>query len=73
MAQFSKSSVLHCPHKDCGKILLTQMAIWEGTTFVMKCPHCSGYVKIQATFNIIIKKALTDPRERSIIEKEDEK
>lgn len=68
MGQFSKESVIHCPHQGCGKMLLSQLSLWEGSTFLMRCASCRGYVRIQATFNVIIKRAVEAPSERSKID-----
>ena len=70
MAQFTKNSVVHCPHTSCGKPLLSQLALWEGTTFVMRCPSCLGYVRIQASYSVIMKRAIIEPKERALIDHE---
>ena len=69
MAQFSKSSVVHCPH-GCGKPVLSQIAIWEGSTFMLRCPNadCRGYVRIQVTKSVVLADPVTDPKERAVID-----
>ena len=70
MAQFTKNSVVHCPHEGCAKPLLSQLALWEGTTFIMRCSSCQGYVRIQASYSTIMKRAILDPKERTVLEHE---
>lgn len=61
------SSKLHCPNRLCQKPLLTQVAMAEGTRFVMRCPWCQTLVRIIATFTTVHKRILTDARDSRIL------
>ena len=65
MSNTPQSNKIHCP--KCAKPLISQVAISEGTRFVMRCFYCGAFVKIIGTFNIIHKRVLQDPREVHII------
>lgn len=64
------STSVHCP--TCGKPILSQVALAEGSRFVMKCPNpeCGIFIKVIAGFNYIEKRALLQIRETRIIKAE---
>jgi len=70
MTKGSQSSIIHCPVKDCGKILISQIALAEGTTFVIKCCSCGNFTRIIVGFNYVEKRLLQDLHKRNIITKE---
>lgn len=63
----SQSGMLHCPCEGCAKPLLVQVAMAEGTRFVMKCPHCSGFVRVVVSHTQIHKRELRDQKDRCIL------
>lgn len=65
MSQYNKKNVIHCP--KCEAPLLSQVALAEGSTFVIKCCKCDTYVRIQAGFNFIAKRILTEPKDTKIV------
>lgn len=66
----TSSAKIHCPR--CEKPILSQVALAEGTRFVVRCPNpqCNAMIKIIATFNVIHKRLLTDLHEQRMIETE---
>lgn len=69
---FSKKSVIHCPNMECQKPIMSQIALVEGTTFVIRCYSCSKYVRIQTNFNHISKRVLKELKDRNIIKQYEE-
>ena len=68
----TSSSNIHCPAKGCEKPILSQVALAEGSRFVLRCPSCKNFVKIITGFNHIEKRLLQDLHKTNII-KADEK
>lgn len=66
----SSASAIHCPNDQCRKPIMTQVALVEGSRFVMKCPACGAFVRIIAAFQFIHKRILTDPKEKNILTEE---
>lgn len=63
-------TVIHCPATGCSKPLMSQVAMAEGTRFVMRCFYCGCYVKIIVSFTTIHKKQLQSVHQGAIIESE---
>lgn len=61
------SSSIHCPNSACQKPLISQVALAEGSRFVVKCAHCQRFVKIIAGFKHIEKRLLLELHEQRII------
>lgn len=62
---------IHCPNPFCQKPVLTQVALAEGSRFVLRCPNCKSFVRIIATFTTIEKRILTGVKDTAIITAED--
>ena len=67
MTQATSSFVLHCP--ACRKPILSQVALAEGSRFVVKCPNpeCKKFVKVITGFNTIDKKAVENLHDPAIV------
>lgn len=61
------SSNIHCPNPACQKPVLSQVALAEGSRFVLRCPSCAMYVKIIVGFNRIEKRLLRELHEKAIL------
>lgn len=63
--QGTSSAKLHCP--ACQKPLISQVALAEGSRFVVMCAYCQRYTKIVAGFNSIEKRLLMEVRDTIIV------
>lgn len=61
----TSSKNIHCP--GCGSTILSQVALAEGSRFVVKCIKCKQFVKFIVGFNFIQKKLLIDLHQNHII------
>lgn len=61
------SSSIHCPNNTCQKVLISQVALAEGSRFVVRCAACHCFVKIIAGFKHIEKRLLLELHEQRII------
>lgn len=66
----SGQSAIHCPNTECQKPIISQVALVEGSRFVVRCFHCGRYVKIIVGFKHIDKRLLENLHERNIISSE---
>ena len=66
----TNSAKIHCPNRNCGKPILSQVALAEGSRFVLRCANCQQLIKIITGFNVIHKRVLLDIREQVIISAE---
>lgn len=44
-----KEIVIHCPNKNCSKLLVKECHLEAGTHFKIKCPNCQELVYINFT------------------------
>ena len=40
--------VLHCPSNNCRKLLMKEVILMPGTSFIFKCYYCGTMLKIKA-------------------------
>lgn len=63
------NTVIHC--EKCHKPLMTQVAMAEGTRFIIRCFYCGAYIKIIVSFTAIHKRLLASLHDNAIIEREE--
>lgn len=68
--QGTSSAKIHCP--ACQKPLISQVALAEGSRFVVMCGYCKRFVKIVAGFNTIEKRLLMEVRDTIIVTRTNE-